>query len=80
MEMPAAKFRIRFFELLDEIARTRREIVITKRGRPVVRVLPVPDRSCSPYGCMKSTVRILGDIDSPTLPVIDEWGSDDDSA
>jgi prevent-host-death family protein len=72
MELPAAKFRVRFFELLDEIAETNQEIVITKHGRPVARV--VPWRAAPPgrrNGCMAGTVEILGDIESPCLDPLD---------
>lgn len=37
MEMPAARFRVRFFELLDE---TDEVIVITRHGRPIATVVP----------------------------------------
>ena len=33
--MAATEFRARCYRLLDEVAETGREIVITKRGRPV---------------------------------------------
>jgi prevent-host-death family protein len=29
--------------LVDEVARRRREIIVTKRGKPVARVVPVDD-------------------------------------
>ncbi len=77
MEMPAAQFRVRFFELLDEVAASGEDIVITKHGKPVVRVTPERAEKVSPWGCMKGTGEILGDIESPVLPDIDEWCSDD---
>jgi prevent-host-death family protein len=45
--IPAGEFKQRCLALLDRIAQTGMPIVVTKRGRPVARVVPVasPDRS-----------------------------------
>lgn len=46
--MPAGKFKDRCLKTLDEVARTKSVVVITKRGRPVARLVPcapdTPDR------------------------------------
>ena len=42
--MPAGKFKDRCLKTLDEVARTKSVVVITKRGRPVARLVPcAPD-------------------------------------
>jgi prevent-host-death family protein len=72
MELPAAKFRVRFFELLDEIGQTNEEIVITKHGRPVARVVPFRARRPGRRnGCLAGTVEVLGDLESPCLEALD---------
>ena len=38
--MAATEFRARCYGLMDEVAETGREIVITKRGKPVARLVP----------------------------------------
>lgn len=70
--MPAAQFRVRFFELLDEVAATGEEIVITKHGRPVARVVPERVAAVPRWGCMKGTVQIVGDVEEPVLPPLGE--------
>ena len=37
----ASTFKARCLGLLDQVAETGREIVVTKRGKPVARVVPV---------------------------------------
>jgi prevent-host-death family protein len=37
----AGDFKARCLALLDEVARNRTEIIVTKHGRPVARVVPV---------------------------------------
>ncbi len=39
--MSAGQFKARCLRVMDEVQETGMEIVITKRGRPVVRVVPV---------------------------------------
>lgn len=40
-EIAAGEFKARCLALLDEVAATGREIVVTKRGRAVARVAPL---------------------------------------
>jgi prevent-host-death family protein len=41
----AGRFKDRCLKMLDEVARTRSVVVITKRGRPVAKLVPCePDR------------------------------------
>ena len=39
----AGKFKDRCLKILDEVAQTRTAVVVTKRGRPVARVVPFID-------------------------------------
>ena len=39
--IPAGAFKQGCLAILDDVAATHREVVITKRGRPVARLLPV---------------------------------------
>ena len=40
--MPAGRFKDLCLKTLDEVAKTRAPVVITKRGRPVARLVPMP--------------------------------------
>jgi prevent-host-death family protein len=64
--MPASSAKTHLLELLDTVHRTREALLITKRGRPVARLVPVDTKPAgSIFGCMKGTFRITGDIVSP---------------
>ncbi|MBI5366747.1 MAG: type II toxin-antitoxin system prevent-host-death family antitoxin [Planctomycetes bacterium] len=69
MKIAAGEFKAKCLKLLDEVERDGGEIIITKRGRPVARLVPLREatkkKKKSTYGCMKGTVKILGDIISP---------------
>lgn len=40
-EIPAGEFKARCLAILDDVAETGEEVVVTKRGRAVARVVPV---------------------------------------
>ena len=50
---------------MDEVAGTRREVVITKWGKPVARLVPVRRRRGAPFGLYRDQIRIHGDIGAP---------------
>lgn len=59
----AGKFKAQCLAILDRVARTREPIVVTKRGRPVAKVIP-PDPPPAPS--LRGSVTYLGDIVAPT--------------
>jgi prevent-host-death family protein len=62
----AGKFKATCLGLLDEVQRERKEIIITKRGKPVARIVPVEaEKIPNLFGRMKGSIDILGDIISP---------------
>jgi prevent-host-death family protein len=73
-EIAAGEFKAKCLHLLDEVAQSRKELIITKRGRPVARLVPVEQEIPQIFGRMKGTVRILGDIVGPTG---EKWEADE---
>jgi prevent-host-death family protein len=71
----AGEFKAKCLHLLDEVAQQRTPLVITKRGKPIAKLVPIEDDKPADdiYGCMAGTGRILGDIVSP----LDDWGNAD---
>jgi prevent-host-death family protein len=63
--IPAGEFKSKCLKLLDEVAQKRKTLVITKRGKPVARLVPEPPAKQKLFGSMKGSVTILGDIISP---------------
>ena len=62
----ASEFKARCLKLMDEVANSGEEIVITKNGKPVAKVGAVPGReSESWFGRDRGKIRILGDVISP---------------
>ena len=61
----ASEFKAKCLALIDEVARTGRPIVVTKRGQPMVQLVPHRDKPKSPFGVLKGRIKIKGDIISP---------------
>jgi prevent-host-death family protein len=67
----AQEFRAKCLALLDEVQQTRQEIIVTKRGKPVARVVPIEQGKRDTFGWMKGTGIILGDVISPSGEIWD---------
>ncbi len=77
----ASEFKAKCLKLMDEVAESGEEIVITKNGRPVSRLLPYREKPPSPFGRDRDIIQIVGDIEGP-MPA--EWfdaveGSEEES-
>jgi prevent-host-death family protein len=64
-QIAAGEFKAKCLGLLDEVQRQRKEVVITKRGKPVAKLVPINENPASFVGSMKGTMEIIGDIVSP---------------
>jgi len=62
----AGEFKSKCLKLLDQVAAERQTLVITKHGKPVAQVAPMPTKEwIDPIGAMRGSVIWEGDIISP---------------
>jgi prevent-host-death family protein len=59
-EMPAAKFKEQCLAILDQV--DEEGIVITKRGKPVAKLIPIRAESAELIGALRGKLRIKGEI------------------
>jgi len=72
----AAEFKARCLELMDDVRERGGEIVITKYGEPVAKLVPVePVARGDAFGILKGTVTYHGDIVAPTG---ERWNAQED--
>jgi prevent-host-death family protein len=64
-QISVAEFKARCLRLLYEVQRSRKEILITKRGRPVARLLPADTEAPVLLGRMRGSIEIHGDLIAP---------------
>ncbi|MGA7560494.1 MAG: type II toxin-antitoxin system Phd/YefM family antitoxin [Terriglobales bacterium] len=71
--MAAGSFKARCLAVMDEVQAKREAIVITKRGKPVVKLVPADAEKDDIFGFLRGKAKIVGDIVSPALTP-EEWG------
>lgn len=67
--LPAGMFKAKCLQILDQVASSREAIVITKYGKPVARLVPMPPEN-KLRGALKGSVVMEQDIVSP---LDNEW-------
>jgi prevent-host-death family protein len=65
--VPAGKFKAECLEILDRVAERKEEVIVTKHGKPVARVVPLVSTNGN---TLRNSVTILGDI---VGPILDDW-------
>lgn len=66
--MAAGKFKANCLKIMDDVRTTREPVLITKRGRPVAKLVPVATPPDDFIGRLEGIVKIVGDIESPVEP------------
>jgi len=67
MIIPAGQFKARCLALLDLVSRSHQVVTITKRGKPVARLVPLDvEKPRKLFGWLAGHVVEEGDIVSPT--------------
>jgi len=67
MDIPAGLFKAQCLKLMDRVAEKHETITVTKRGKPVARLVPVdptPERPL--FGYLRGKGKITGDIVAST--------------
>jgi prevent-host-death family protein len=70
-QMRASAFKARCLKVMNEILATGEPVIVTKRGKPVVKVVPVKPENDDIFGFMAGKFDIVGDIESPVVRLKD---------
>jgi prevent-host-death family protein len=71
--IPAGAFKARCLAIMDEVQNKRQAVVITKRGKPVAKLVPIEKQEDNIFGFLKGKGKVTGDVVSPVLTP-EEWG------
>ena len=66
-KMPAGEFKARCLTVMEDVNKTREPVLITKRGKPVAKLVPVHADSANLIGSFKGKIKIKGNILSTGL-------------
>jgi prevent-host-death family protein len=64
-QIPAARFKEQCLSILDHV--DEEGIVITKRGKPVAKLIPIRTESAELIGKLRGRVKVKGDVLSTGL-------------
>jgi prevent-host-death family protein len=70
--MPAGKFKAQCLRVMDRVQATRVAVLITKRGKPIAKLVPADESRSEVFDSLKGKIEILGDIVSPVVPA-EDW-------
>lgn len=73
-KMAAAQFKAECLAVMDHVSQSGQPVVITKHGKPVVKVVPANQCEDDIFGALSGIAKITGDIEN-TVPAGD-WGVD----
>jgi prevent-host-death family protein len=71
-QIAAGLFKARCLSIMDRVQKTGEPVLITKRGKPVARLLPATSEHEDVFGYMAGKVKIVGDIVGPITPP-EDW-------
>jgi prevent-host-death family protein len=77
-QMAAGEFKAKCLAIMDEVNETGRPLVVTKRGEPVIKVVPIRNgrkKKDDFFGRLKGIVEIVGDPDDLIKPIfpLEDW-------
>ena len=73
VSLSASEFKARCLAVLADVARTGESVTVLKRGRPIVRILPVAGEPADhPQKALAGKLDIIGDVIAPVVPA-DDW-------
>ena len=69
-----SEFKATCLKILDQVKKTGKQVIVTRRGKPIALVSPPPppDKTDSWIGTFKNQGSITGDIVSPVVAE-EEW-------
>lgn len=63
--MKASEFKAKCLQLMDEVAAGGGEVIITKHGRPISRLVPFRTKPSTLFGIDRGRIQVTGDIVGP---------------
>ena len=72
-KMAAGEFKVHCLKVMDEVQSKRQAVLITKRGKPVAKLVPIEKETDDIFGFFKGKIEIKGNIVSPAFSP-EEWG------
>jgi prevent-host-death family protein len=70
--VPAGEFKARCLRIMEEVRTKRVTVLITKKGRPVAKLVPADEDADKVFGRLQGVLEIIGDVESP-VAAPEDW-------
>lgn len=71
-KMSAGDFKTHCLSIMDKVQKTKEPVLITKRGKPVAKLVPAEEATGEYLGRLEGLMKVVGDIESPIEP-LEAW-------
>jgi prevent-host-death family protein len=71
-QIPAGKFKAQCLAIMDRVSKSGEPVIVTKHGKPVVKLVPAEKQGDEIFNYMAGKVKIVGDIVGPITP-LEDW-------
>ena len=71
LKIPAAQFNSQCLSVMDRVSESGEPVIVTKHGKPVVKLIPAEVDGASIFGFMAGRAKIVGDIE--TSSPLEDW-------
>jgi prevent-host-death family protein len=66
--MAAGELKAKCLQVMDQVRSAKTPVVITKRGKPIAKLVPAEELRSTAFDAPKGKIEVLGDIVSPVMP------------
>lgn len=78
MKVPASELKNAWHQYLDRVSRGRQEVIVTRYGKPVAKLVPIEaeeesGQATDLFGWLRGTVTFCGDI---MAPIDEKWDAE----
>ena len=74
LAIPAGEFKAKCLHIMDDVNQSKQSIIITKRGKPVAKLIPFDEKKSKLFGKLKGSMTLLTDI---VQPIDLAWSADE---
>jgi prevent-host-death family protein len=71
-KIPAGEFKAQCLAIMDQVSRSGEPVIVTKHGKPVVKLVPAEKHGDEIFNYMAGKVKVVGDIVDPITPP-EDW-------
>jgi prevent-host-death family protein len=71
-QIAAGEFKAQCLAIMDRVSKSGEPVLVTKHGKPVVKLIPAEKQVDAIFDYMAGKVKIVGDIVGPITP-LEDW-------